>query len=807
MAAAARVGRRLVGATWPSPRPAARSGSGRSTGASTSSSPRRGRGRSASTPTTTILPPRAEPGGSRLVARLHRLGYGETAGRARRAGRIPGRRASADRRSTASVRRISTASRGARRTASRSAGAASSGQIGGLPTDARWTRWRSSPSSRHLLRRSARRAQALTLDDFPRHRGLGRARRRGRALREPSRGRPARAAARGLGEPARRRGPPGRQHDHPAARQEPVPVAPAHLRAQGERGAARAHPRGAHDEGADPRGLPEHGLPRPVRFDRHLRRAQGARAFFDKEPRDLTIAEAATIAGLIHAPNLDSPLRHPDRARSAATRCSRSWPRTRGSARDELAAAPRRRCACASRSNQPLEAPFFVDEVLRRVARMGYDTSVVRGLSVYTTLDLEAAARRRARAVGGPRQARAERTRRSTPRGRARSKGAIVALEAATGYVRAWSAGATSRRSQFNRVTRAQRQPGSAFKPFVYLAALDEPDDVITPATDRSGRAIHIAAGSVMEPARTTTAGTSARSRCGRRSRTRATCPRSALARPRGLDGSAPRGERGGLGDMPRVPAIALGSARGLADRPGGGVHRVPDLGRWLRPGADPRRGGERRHRCSTATGSVASGSPRHAASYVTSHLLEGVVEEGTGASACGRLGITRAVAGKTGTTNDAKDAWFVGYSPGLIAGRLGRLRRWHAGRPHRSEGRAADLGGRSCTRPFPRCPTARSRYPAGWCFATSTGIVGLLASWACSELMHEAFLAGTAPVTTCDGRQPEWPRFEPRPRRRRSSQGASRIGLNGGSMGARFGSPDGEAGHESPRRPAERNP
>ena len=110
---------------------------------------------------------------------------------------------------------------------------------------------------------------------------------------------------------------------------------------------------------------------------------------------------------------------------------------------------------------------------------MGYDTDVVRGLSVYTTLDLEVAASRRACSVGRARQSRAHL---STPHPATDDplEGAIVVLETRTAYVRGLAGGRDFARSQFNRVTRSKRQPGSAFKPFVYLAALDDPEDTVT---------------------------------------------------------------------------------------------------------------------------------------------------------------------------------------------------------------------------------------------------------------------------------------------------------------------------------------
>jgi 1A family penicillin-binding protein len=487
--------------------------------------------------------------------------------------------------------------------------------------------------------------------------------------------------------------------------------------------------------------------------------AQGARAFFAKEPRDLTIAEAATIAGLIHAPNLDSPLRHPDRARTRrdqilALMAENSW-----ISGWELEAARHEPLRLDERSNQPLEAPFFVDEVLRRVARMGYDTSAVRGLAVYTTLDLEVQHAAERALSGG--LDRLERSYRRLTKPADPLEGAIVALECRTGYVRGLAGGRDFGRSQFNRVSRSKRQPGSAFKPFVYLAAIDDVDAVITPATVLRDEPIHIRAGrhdwspenydgrylgevtvrEAIEDSRNV--------------------PTVELAQRVGLSRITDLAESAGLGDIPPLPAIALGSAEVSLIDLVGAYTVFPALGTVVRPalirgvvasdGTVLYRDRIRAKRVATA-----------AASYVTSHLLEGVVEEGTG-EAVRRLGITRAVAGKTGTTNDAKDAWFVGYSPDLIAGVWVGF----------DDGSPVGLTGAKAALPvwvafmhevLPTLPDRPFEIPGGVVFRDVDRHTGLLADWACPESVREAFLAGTEPVTTCGGRRAE---AEPRPRQR----------------------------------------
>jgi penicillin-binding protein 1B len=478
---------------------------------------------------------------------------------------------------------------------------------------------------------------------------------------------------------------------------------------------------------------------------------QAASAFFAKDVRDLSVAEAATIAGVIHAPNADSPLRHPERAvdrrnQTLELMAGNSW-----LGPEELAAARAEPIRLQKRRAQPLEAPFFVDEVLRRIARMGYDTNVVRGLAVYTTLDLELQhLAERALANG------LENLERAYPRLKKATddslEGAIVVLEARTGYVRGLAGGRDFARSQFNRVTRSKRQPGSAFKPFVYLTAIDDPRGTITAATLLSDAPIRIRVGTAeWSPenydgryvGHVTVRGAIEDSR---------NVPTVELAQRVGIGRVAELAHAVGLGDVPELPAIALGSMEVSLIDLVGAYTVFPSLGTTVRPAlirAVAAGGGDLLYRDRLRAKRVATA----AASYVTSHLLEGVVDGGT-AAAVRRLGIAQPVAGKTGTTNDTKDAWFVGYSPDLIAGVWVGF----------DDGTPVGLTGAKAALPIwagfmkealPAYPIRAFDVPRGVVFRDVDRRSGLLSSSECGESapVHEAFVIGTQPVATCDGR------------------------------------------------------
>ncbi|MGH7899520.1 MAG: PBP1A family penicillin-binding protein [Candidatus Binatia bacterium] len=476
---------------------------------------------------------------------------------------------------------------------------------------------------------------------------------------------------------------------------------------------------------------------------------QGARAFFGKETRDLTVSEAATIAGVIHSPNADSPLRHPERARARRDQVLQLMADNAWISAEELEQARNEPVEVPKRSPPPLEAPFFVDEVLRRIARMGYDTNVVRGLAIYTTLDLETQHLIEQALTTG-----LESLERSVPRLAKMGdplEAAMVVLDPHTGFVRGLAGGRDFARSQFNRVTRSRRQPGSAFKPFVYLTALDDPEDLVTPATVLRDEPLTLRVGNdqwtpenydgqylgdvtvraALEDSRN--------------------IPTVELAQRIGIHRVTELAQLAGLGDLPAVPAVALGSAEVSLIDLVGAYTVFPNLGSVVRPalirgvvaadGTVLYKDRLRARRVATAP-----------AAFVTNHLLEGVVQDGTGA-AVRRLGITRTVAGKTGTTNDAKDAWFIGYSPDLVAGVwVG----FDDGTPIGLTGAKAALPlwvafMREGLKPFPDRPF---EVPSGIVFREVDRHSGLLSNWLCPDSVREAFVAGSEPLVSCDGRR-----------------------------------------------------
>jgi penicillin-binding protein 1B len=468
-----------------------------------------------------------------------------------------------------------------------------------------------------------------------------------------------------------------------------------------------------------------------------------AGAYFRKDIHRLTPAEAALLAGMVRAPNSYSPAVNPLRARARrdvvlgrmrelGTLSAADW---------ETARAQPVRVPPPAFAAEP--APYFTDYV-RLELEQRFDRG---GASVYTTLDLALQRFAEAAVVRGldRLESRAPRLRREDPARRLQA--ALVALDPTTGEIRALVGGRDYQASQFNRAALASRQPGSAFKPFVFLAALRA----------RGGAPALTAAAIVEDTPITVTVGRDTWSprnyndhyegrvtvrRALEQSLNAATVR---VAEGVGLPAVIETARTLGLtGQLAPVPAMALGTfevtpielARAYLPIVNGGV----------RPAGVVSVRAVRHRRGDVDTGfadePAAVISPAEA--YLLTSLLEGVMSSGTGASARA-LGLTGAVAGKTGTTNDGRDAWFVGYAPRLLAVVWVGFDSRDA---HGLSGAEAALPiwadfMRQALEAYPQPAFA---VPSGITFADIDVTTGQLANRHCPVIARETFLSGTEP-------------------------------------------------------------
>ncbi len=402
-----------------------------------------------------------------------------------------------------------------------------------------------------------------------------------------------------------------------------------------------------------------------------------ALGYFGKHASELTIAQAAMLAGLVKSPSTSAPTVNPERARARRAVVLQAMRDT--GAIDEagwkLATAERMELVDVLRKDEPY-GQYFKEQVrVDLVERFGSDRVYEGGLRVYTTIDLtmqkvaEAEVQKALTALDERRASRARRrtdVRRASVASAAEDEplqAALVSMDVGTGAVRALVGGRDFGVSKFNRAWQARRQPGSAFKPFVYAAALEAG---YTPASliEKLDEPIQTLQGDWVPED-----GHSSASAMTMRAALKISSNRAAvrMLEQVGIHKAVAYAERLGVGSQPSVPSLALGSGEvtlesltsAYAVFASGGVRRTPHLIRRVED-AD----GQVLYRAPLEETRVIS--PQTA--FLMTNMLSDVINGGTAWKAR-QLGFRLPAAGKTGTTNDYHDAWFVGFTPRLVSG------------------------------------------------------------------------------------------------------------------------------------------
>ncbi len=394
-----------------------------------------------------------------------------------------------------------------------------------------------------------------------------------------------------------------------------------------------------------------------------------ARTFYGKGVSELSLPECTLLAGLPKAPTTYSPFEHPEAAkRRRATVLSRmvdvgaiASPLAKKTADSPLGLIPPER--------RRTTGQYYLEYVQQQLeAQYGADLVFKGGLQVYTTLSpvmqvkAERALREGLKALESRRGAAAKDGTAPPPE---RPEGALLTIEPQTGYIKAMVGGYDFFKSEFNRAVQARRQPGSAFKAFVYLAALESgqtPASVVDDSpvefpAGRNGKAwkpdnydrkfrgpityqqaleesVNVAAVKVLE-----------------KNGVRRTVD---LARRLGVE--SPLGEN---------LSIALGTSDLTLLEITSAYGALANQGSWVRPSAIRYVLDSQRKLLEENTPQAKQVvSPELA--YVMTSMLRGTIERGTGAAA---RALGRPAAAKTGTTNDYSNAWFIGYTPQLATG------------------------------------------------------------------------------------------------------------------------------------------
>jgi len=477
-----------------------------------------------------------------------------------------------------------------------------------------------------------------------------------------------------------------------------------------------------------------------------------SRAYFGKEVHQLTAPEAALIAAIIRGPNVYSPAVDPDRARDHRNTVLAQMRDLKMLTPEEYERARKTPVRVRSLVSPGQSAPYFVDSV-RQELEQRFDTGVARarGVRIVTTLDLSLQRFAEAAAVRG-----LDRLESSMSAGYRRDPNrrlqvAMIVAEPSTGEIRALVGGRDYLASQFNRATSARRQPGSAFKPIVYLAALRAGDGApfFTAASRVEDLPITIdSGGQPWSPKNSEDRyeGIVSVRQALEQSLNSATVR---VAQAVGLPNVIAMARALGIqSQLAPVPAMALGAfevtplelARAYLPLANGGVKPVAISSiRRVQFGDDE-------VRPSGADEPVRVVSPAEA--WLITSLLKGVVNSGTG-SAVHASGLPDVIAGKTGTTNDGRDAWFVGYTSRLLA------LVWVGfdnGDPHGMSGAKAALPiwVDFMKQAVDAYPQTDFEVPPGISFVDIDVGNGKKAAHACPVVAREGFLTGTEPPL-CD--------------------------------------------------------
>jgi penicillin-binding protein 1B len=502
---------------------------------------------------------------------------------------------------------------------------------------------------------------------------------------------------------------------------------------------------------------------------------EGSAAQFGKDLSKLTLPEAATLAGIIPAPNAYSPSKHPDRATARRNLILKAMRESGAITAEIYEKAKQAELQITKLKYDTTDAPYFVDFIHEELLKDYSEGELMNGgISVYTTLDPElqrAAVEAVAKALTFVQEQFAARDKKSKkPENRPQPQAGLIALNPHTGEIKALVGGTDYAASQYNRITQAFRQPGSIFKPFVYAAALETPYDVnpeepspaadshiqslddrfITPLTTvMDAQKVFVYGGESYEP-------NNYKHDYGGLVTVRAALQQSLnlatmrVAERIGYDRVAALAKRMGLNaKIKGYPSIAIGAFEVTPLELAGAYTAFANEGKRIEPHALLRVVAANGRELKTY-----KYEPRNVlrpeVAYLMTHLMEGVIDRGTGAGVRAR-GFKLPAAGKTGTS---RDGWFAGYTKDLL------VIAWVG----YDDNRDLNLEGARSALPLwtEFMLKAYKLYPvrdmAAMSFALPPGIEIvridaeslMLATPLCQNTFEEAFIVGTAPTVYC---------------------------------------------------------
>ncbi len=398
--------------------------------------------------------------------------------------------------------------------------------------------------------------------------------------------------------------------------------------------------------------------------------AEAAKHYFAKNVNQLTLGESALLAGMIRNPSEYSPIRNKQRAKERRNLVLNKMLEAHVIDEKAYKMAVAEEIITPKPKIKPVVAPYFIDFLKQQLSSLyPQDVLEAEGLKIFTTLDMTVQTEADQSLTQG--LANLEKQYGSIlPKNHADLlQGCIVVISPQNGYVRAMVGGRDYTASQFNRCTQGMRQPGSTFKPFVYLTAMTpkRSKKLFTPATLVEDKKFTI--NTVQGPWSPENYdgkehGTITVRKALEASYNIATAK---IALDTGLEEIVETAREAGIiSPLTAVPSIALGAFEVTPLEMAGAYTLFPNLGLRAEPlsvihvmNSD----GEVLEKKTLKIKRVFDEAP----TALTTQLMKGVLDRGT-AAAARAMGFSAPAAGKTGTTSEYRDAWFVGFTPQILS-------------------------------------------------------------------------------------------------------------------------------------------
>lgn len=494
--------------------------------------------------------------------------------------------------------------------------------------------------------------------------------------------------------------------------------------------------------------------------------AAGARFYFSKDVSALNLAESALLAGLIRAPYKYSPYIDKPAALVRRNLVLEKMLQTNRITKEEYEEALAKKVEVSKTSVVARAAPYYMDYLRTELKdNFSWEALTSEGLRVFTTLDAQM--QYNAESVLSKELSNLERWRGNLRRHQPENalQGCLLALQPQTGQIKAMVGGRDYAKSQLNRIVQMKRQPGSAFKPIIFAAGFETASNS-KDSKDSKGIAFNFNATTIFkdEPTEFDIGGkkwtpknyhdayygeVTARLALEKS----LNIPNIKIAQSTGLEKVISTAASLGIGSkMEPVLSVALGTieltplelATAYATFANGGVRSRP----FSVIAVMNRKGKTITRKHLQIQPSI---SPQTA--FLITNLLKGVLDRGTAFSARAN-GFYRAAAGKTGTTNDERDAWFVGYTPELLA------LVWVGFDDNTPIKLTAAQAAVPVWTRFMKDATSWQldtdfEPPDGVVFRQVDRYSGYLATSGCPEVINEAFLKGSEPKEYCPQHEP----------------------------------------------------